>query len=797
MVKLPDFRDAGQPGSYRSGRGIVSANELNAGAVGRGVANVGQTVVKISDEEHKKQSAMGLLEADIHKAKYGTDFERTFDDDPDYKSYDMRFKTGVAPINEDAASKIPDPELRKKWLQQQQLKDIAVNDRLQIKAGSLGKAEDLAKVDSLLGEGANAYIAEKDDTIRMQRLAENEARIAFAEKQGLITPAEANAAREKHVTTAKQRRLQMMLDEDPESVIPKVAGTRIAKPYKVGEDGSFVGEDGAPVKNVAAAAKGGASDTGLEFIRQRESYKERAYPDGRQYSVGFGTKAKSPNEVITREEAERRLVAETNKVAKWVDSNVSVPLAKSQKDALISFGYNLGTDDLEKLKDDINAGSFEKVAQRMLSFDRANLDGQGLKQLDGLSRRRQMEAQLFMGEVPDAEFADLDPDFRSKVAKEAMRAKNVRLESRLWDFNRQIDDDVESIRRSGVGRDNIELEAIKKTVEPSVWNKYVNNRREAELEFDAGRDLATMRTDDLPVHLDNLVPDPGASDYAMRQSVYDKTKVKADKIREIREKDPAASVNDLPEVKAAAADYKLAEQEGGADFGKIIQARLAAQERVGIPSYDQSPITRAEAAALLDLPQNRAGISEKEYRNRLRAAADRAEEQYGPIMARQAFESAIRFHVKDTTGSDAAAGIISKMVKGEAVTRDDYSRMTELQNIDQIGRTFSGIFRPDTPRPDMGDEDRPYVSPNFAREANSFVTQYAAEQAASEPDADQQKFSRDRARLQSRANGVFPEPNTTQKQWLTDNPDAWRDFEVKFGPGSAAKALGKTSKGTK
>jgi lysozyme len=759
MPRLPDFRQVGE-GNYRPSRAVVTGSDLNGGAVGRGIARAGQTLSRMSDEAYQKQSAMGLLEADIHKARHGTELERSFDSDPDYASYDMRWKTGVAPINEDAAKLIPDPELRKKWLLQQEAKDIGVNDRLATKAGGLAKAADLTKVNGLLEEGADAYIAENDDALRMQRLNENEARITFAERNGLLSPEQAAKARDTHVLQAKQRRLQMLLDSDPEAVIPKVVGTRRGKPLALNEQGVFVGEDGQPVKNLSPATKGPASDTGLAFIRQQEDFKERAYPDGRQYSVGFGTKARSPNEVITREEAEKRLLAESNKVAKWVDGNVTVPLTRDQKDALISFGYNLGTDDLDKLKADINAGNFERVAQRMQSFNRANLDGTGLKEHPGLTRRRQMEAQMFLGEVPDAEFADLPPDVRVKFAKEAASARDVRLQSRLWDLKQQIDDDVQSVRKTGVGRENIEIDAIKRAVEPSVWNKYVNDRREAEMEFEAGRDLDTMPTGDLKSHVDRLVPEPGSADYGLRAKVYDKVKKRADKIRELREKDPAAAVNDFPEVKRAAADYKVAQDEGGADIGKVVKARLDAQTRAGIPAYDQSPITRAEGKALLDLPSNTSTLPEKEYNARLRAAADRAEEQYGPLLGRQVFEAAVRFHLKDKTGSDYAAGLISKMVKGEAVTRDDYSRMTELQSIDQIGRTFDATLRPD-----MGDEDRPYISPLHAAGEKQFASDYAGQEAARTP-------------------------NPAQEKWLHDNPDAWQAFDLKFGRGAAARVLG-------
>lgn len=519
----------------------------------------------------------------------------------------------------------------------------------------------------------------------------------------------------------------------------------------------------------------------LSFLRRHEGFTAKAKWDYRQYSNGYGTKA-APGEVISEEEAERRLQAEAGAVSQWIDQNITVPLSATQRTALVSFGFNLGTDDLDKLKDDINAGKFDRVATRMLSYNRA-----GGKVEPGLTKRRREESALFLkgdeptkvaqaatGTATDAggaalpsRYQYLSPDKRTQLLSAAKSAQKTRLTERLWDFKQQLADDVESRRQTGVGRLNLELDAIRRTVEPSVWNNYVNQSREADMEFEAGRDLETMPTGQMRGHLDGLVPEPGSPDYEMRAKVYEKIKSRADKIRELRESDPAASVNDLPEVQKASQEYNAQAEEGGADFSKVISARIEAQRRVGIPSYDQSPITKAEAQALLDLPSNTSGLPEREYLSRLRAAADRAEQQYGPLMARKVFESAVRFHIRDKTGSDAAAGIVSKMVKGEAVTQDDYRRMTELQGIDQIGRTFDA-----TVRPDMGDEERPYISPLHAAGEKAFVSEYAAEEAARKP-------------------------NAAQEQWLRDNPDQWSVFDQKFGSGASARVLGKTSKAKK
>jgi len=140
-----------------------------------------------------------------------------------------------------------------------------------------------------------------------------------------------------------------------------------------------------------SVAAGSSSDSGLEFIRREEGFTPTAKWDVRQHSVGFGTKG-APGETITREEAERRLRVETEEIGKYLDANVKVPLTQSQRDALISFGFNLGTDDIGRLLDDINAGNHERVAQRMLSFNQ--VEGQPHP---AIAARRKREADLYAG----------------------------------------------------------------------------------------------------------------------------------------------------------------------------------------------------------------------------------------------------------------------------------------------------------------------------------------------------------------------------------------------------------------
>jgi len=168
-----------------------------------------------------------------------------------------------------------------------------------------------------------------------------------------------------------------------------------------GADGKTQAEDlithfggSLPGESIGSRSGGYTDDTGMEFLRKEESFAPVAKWDYKQYSVGYGTRGR-PGEVISREEADRRLKVEVGKLDDWISGNITVPLTQAQHNSLVSFGFNLGDDDLDRLKDDINAGNFDRVASRMKQFNRA-----GGVVNKGLVGRRARESAAFEGATP-------------------------------------------------------------------------------------------------------------------------------------------------------------------------------------------------------------------------------------------------------------------------------------------------------------------------------------------------------------------------------------------------------------
>jgi GH24 family phage-related lysozyme (muramidase) len=126
------------------------------------------------------------------------------------------------------------------------------------------------------------------------------------------------------------------------------------------------------------------------FVKGFEGYKPKAYSDYGQTSIGYGTRAKPGEKVISRDEAERRLAAELASSRRRVESHAQrhgYQFTQKQLDALTSFDYNTGR--LEQLTAK-GTRPPEVIAQKMLLYTKA--DG---ATLPGLVRRRKAESSLF------------------------------------------------------------------------------------------------------------------------------------------------------------------------------------------------------------------------------------------------------------------------------------------------------------------------------------------------------------------------------------------------------------------
>ncbi|OYD84887.1 lysozyme [Azospirillum brasilense] len=151
----------------------------------------------------------------------------------------------------------------------------------------------------------------------------------------------------------------------------------------------------------------------LDLARHFEGLSRTAYrcPVG-VWTIGYGhTRAVTPGDTVTTEQAERLLVGDLAEAALVVDGAVTVPLTDGERAALIDFVFNVGPGRPRKGKDPgkdgfvrlrsgkpstllrkLNAGDAEGAAAEFGAW----IYGGG-RVLPGLVRRRRAEELLFRG----------------------------------------------------------------------------------------------------------------------------------------------------------------------------------------------------------------------------------------------------------------------------------------------------------------------------------------------------------------------------------------------------------------
>lgn len=137
------------------------------------------------------------------------------------------------------------------------------------------------------------------------------------------------------------------------------------------------------------------SEKGKELIKSFEKIRLKPYkclPSEIYYTIGYGHCGKdvTPDMTITREEANNLLNNDIVKCEKCVNTYMNIyNFNQNQYDALVSFTYNCGASNLNRL---VNLGrrSIKEISEKILLYNKS-----GGKVITGLVIRRNKEKELF------------------------------------------------------------------------------------------------------------------------------------------------------------------------------------------------------------------------------------------------------------------------------------------------------------------------------------------------------------------------------------------------------------------
>lgn len=178
------------------------------------------------------------------------------------------------------------------------------------------------------------------------------------------------------------------------------------------------------------------SNKGLNLIKEFEGYAKKladgsakAYKDPVGiWTIGWGSirnldenRAVQDGDITTQATAERWLQKEVGQTAEIVEKLCTVPIKQGMFDALVSFGYNVGTGGgglrTSTLLKKLNAKDYEGAAREFGRWIHGEVNGEQIE-LPGLVRRRKAEADLFRQDSFSEETLNVDPMPSSQSVEE-------------------------------------------------------------------------------------------------------------------------------------------------------------------------------------------------------------------------------------------------------------------------------------------------------------------------------------------------------------------------------------------
>ena len=131
------------------------------------------------------------------------------------------------------------------------------------------------------------------------------------------------------------------------------------------------------------------SNAGIALIKKYEGCRLTAYkcPAG-VWTIGYGhTVGVNEGDVISQAQAELMLLSDLQKYERAV-LDTGITFGQNQFDALVSFAFNCGVGNLNKL---VKGRTIRQIAEKIVLYNKA-----GGKVLPGLAKRRLEEQALFM-----------------------------------------------------------------------------------------------------------------------------------------------------------------------------------------------------------------------------------------------------------------------------------------------------------------------------------------------------------------------------------------------------------------
>lgn len=283
----------------------------------------------------------------------------------------------------------------------------------------------------------------------------------------------------------------------------------------------------------------------------------------------------------------------------------------------------------------------------------------------------------------DPALAGLDADEVSRVASEIragasreIAERNTAVTAATSRLKAFLPDDLASIEATGqpLAFDGkpLTIEQIAGVLGPEDAATYATKRAASQLFYDATADLNLLPEAAIAERLASLKPAAGAPGYKLQADLAERVADKAAKVLKARAEDPAAAVDGLVD----------ATLEGE----QLIDARLAAQDAIGIPGYVRAPLTKREIAELTG-PVEAAGTADET--RAIQGMLETIKGRYGKH-AEAALNQVLRVKGLDAEAAEVGARLWRKLNAGEAPTRTERTLAVVIDDTAKAAKAVAG-----------------------------------------------------------------------------------------------------------
>ncbi|HUS97200.1 MAG TPA: hypothetical protein VMX97_10705, partial [Hyphomicrobiaceae bacterium] len=283
-------------------------------------------------------------------------------------------------------------------------------------------------------------------------------------------------------------------------------------------------------------------------------------------------------------------------------------------------------------------------------------------------------------------YAALSARERYQLWHQVNAAEKRVLEGSRHEIKQALSADLQLLRNTGKGLPDLDLDRARKVLEPNQVNRYLIQREAAGYAFDLRDGLHMLSPEKIAKRFADAKP-PEDHRYGDYKKEYDNALKYAREQIDLRRKDPAHAAQEYSGVKEAIDDYRKNPNGNRFDQSmRIMSERMLAQALMGIPEGARSPITVADARALM---APLIGIKGDEIGPILQKMVPEIIQRYGEY-ADDVLRFIARTQYRDRASQEVMQGVITNIERKGLIEKWQSDRMTQIDEANRREAQVTG-----------------------------------------------------------------------------------------------------------